>query len=64
MCIRDRYGILRYFNVAGASDTGKIGEIEESHGHLIKNIAVQSLKKRAIVAGSALDEDMFQAIQE
>ena len=24
----------------------------------------KSLKKRAIVAGSALDEDMFQAIQE
>ena len=24
----------------------------------------ESLKKRAIVAGSALDEDMFQAIQE
>ena len=24
----------------------------------------ESLKKRAIVAGSALDEDMFQAIKE
>ena len=32
-----KYGILRYFNVAGASPSGKIGEIEESHGHLIKN---------------------------
>ena len=41
-----KYGILRYFNVAGASDSGKIGEIESSHGHLIKNIAIQSLKKK------------------
>ncbi len=39
------YGILRYFNVAGASPSGLIGEIETSHGHLIKNIAIQSLKK-------------------
>jgi len=44
-----KYGILRYFNVAGASDTGKIGEIETSHGHLIKNIAVQSLKKQPVI---------------
>ena len=40
-----KYGILRYFNVAGASPSGKIGEIETSHGHLIKNITIQSLKK-------------------
>jgi|TARA_B110000977_G_C11059867_1_gene485537 UDP-glucose 4-epimerase len=40
-----RYGILRYFNVAGASDSGKIGEIESSHDHLIKNISIESLKK-------------------
>ena len=39
-----RYGILRYFNVAGASNSGKIGEIEKSHGHLIKNLAIQSTK--------------------
>lgn len=39
------FGILRYFNVAGASPSGKIGEIEASHEHLIKNIAIQSLKK-------------------
>jgi len=39
------FGILRYFNVAGASPSGKIGEIEISHGHLIKNLAIQSLKK-------------------
>ncbi len=40
-----RYAILRYFNVAGASDSNKIGEIQESYGHLIKNLAIQSLKK-------------------
>jgi UDP-glucose 4-epimerase len=40
------YGILRYFNVAGASPSGKIGEIEKSHGHLIKNLAIESLKKK------------------
>ena len=40
-----QYGILRYFNVAGASSSGKVGEINTSHGHLIKNIAIQSLKK-------------------
>ena len=39
------FGIFRYFNVAGASMSGKIGEIETSHGHLIKNLAIQSLKK-------------------
>ena len=38
------YFILRYFNVAGASKSGKIGEIESSHGHLIKNLAIASLK--------------------
>ncbi len=40
------FGILRYFNVAGASPSGKIGEIETSHGHLIKNIAIQSIKEK------------------
>ena len=40
------YGILRYFNVAGASPSGKIGEIEKSHGHLIKNLAIESLKNK------------------
>ena len=40
-----KYGILRYFNVAGSSPSGKIGEIEKSHGHLIKNLAIESLKK-------------------
>ena len=44
-----KYGILRYFNVAGASPSGKIGEIGTSHGHLIKNIAIQSLKKKPVI---------------
>lgn len=38
------YFILRYFNVAGASESGKIGQIESSHGQLIKNLAIASLK--------------------
>tara|TARA_B100000780_G_scaffold268621_1_gene226732 strand:- start:448 stop:1437 length:990 start_codon:yes stop_codon:yes gene_type:complete len=41
-----RYAILRYFNVAGASSSNKIGEIQRSYGHLIKNLAIQSLKKK------------------
>ena len=45
-----RYAILRYFNVAGASSSGKIGEIESSYGHLIKNIAIQSLKKKPLIS--------------
>ena len=44
-----RYGILRYFNVAGASTSGEIGEIETSHGHLIKNLSMQSLKKKPTI---------------
>jgi UDP-glucose 4-epimerase len=43
-----KYGILRYFNVAGASRLGKIGQIERN-GQLIKNIAIQSLKKKPII---------------
>ena len=44
-----KYGILRYFNVAGASPSGKIGEIEKSHGHLIKNLAIEFLKKNSLI---------------
>jgi len=46
---RYKYGILRCFNVAGASDSKKIGEIEKSHGHLIKNLAIESLKIKPII---------------
>ncbi len=41
-----KYAVLRYFNVAGASPSNKIGQIEKSHGQLFKNIAIQSLKKK------------------
>ena len=44
-----KYGIFRYFNVAGASNSGKVGEIEKSYGHLIKNIAIQSLRKKSTI---------------
>ena len=43
------YAILRYFNIAGASSSNKIGEINSSHGHLFKNIAIQSLKKKPVM---------------
>ena len=43
------YAILRYFNIAGASSSNKIGEINSSHGHLFKNIAIQSLKKNPVI---------------
>ena len=41
-----KYAILRYFNVAGASISNNIGEIQTSYGHLIKNLAIQSIKKK------------------
>ena len=44
-----KYVILRYFNVAGASPSNKIGQIEKSHGQLIKNIAIQYLKKKPLI---------------
>tara|TARA_Y200000002_G_C22611439_1_gene633998 strand:- start:79 stop:1068 length:990 start_codon:yes stop_codon:yes gene_type:complete len=44
-----KYAILRYFNVAGASPSNKIGQIEKSHGQLVKNIAIQYLKKKPVM---------------
>jgi len=44
-----KYAILRYFNVAGASPSNKIGQIEKSHGQLVKNIAIQYLKKKPVI---------------
>ena len=41
-----KYAILRYFNVVGASQSKKIGEIQGSHDHLFKNIAIQSQIKK------------------
>jgi len=55
-----KYGILRYFNVAGASPSGKIGEIETSHGHLIKNIAIQSLKSKPKIIKKILSFKFFK----
>ena len=52
-----KYAILRYFNVAGASDTNKIGEIQKSYGHLIKNLAIQSLKKNPKISIYGNDYD-------
>jgi UDP-glucose 4-epimerase len=45
-----KYAILRYFNVAGASSSNKIGQIERSHGQLFKNISIQALKKKPVVS--------------
>jgi UDP-glucose 4-epimerase len=45
-----RYAILRYFNVGGASNSNKIGEIQKSYGHLIKNLAIQSLKAKPAIS--------------
>ena len=41
------YGILRYFNVVGASLTGKIGLINKGD-HLFKNYSIQALKKKPV----------------
>ena len=43
------YAILRYFNVAGASNTGKLGEVNRKNGHLFKNLAIQSLKRNKTI---------------
>ena len=42
------YGILRYFNVCGASPSGKIGIISKGD-HLFKNISVEVMKKKPII---------------
>ena len=41
------FGILRYFNVAGASLSGKIGQINKGD-QLFKNLSVESQKKKPI----------------
>ncbi len=40
------YGILRYFNIAGASPSGKIGLINKKSDHLFKNFSSEMMKKR------------------
>ena len=42
------YGILRYFNVCGASPSGKIGIISKGD-HLFKNISVEVMKKKPVI---------------
>tara|TARA_B110000444_G_scaffold253626_1_gene284796 strand:+ start:186 stop:1169 length:984 start_codon:yes stop_codon:yes gene_type:complete len=41
------YGILRFFNVAGASASGKIGQINKGD-QLFKNLSIEILKKKPI----------------
>jgi UDP-glucose 4-epimerase len=40
------YGILRYFNIAGSSPSGKIGLINKKSDHLFKNFSMEVLKSR------------------
>lgn len=42
------YGILRFFNVAGASSTGKIGLIKKGD-QLFKNLSIAVMKKNPVV---------------
>ena len=41
------FGILRYFNVAGASSSGKLGQINKGD-QLFKNLSLEVLKKKPI----------------
>ena len=43
------YAILRYFNVAGASPTGKIGIVNKKNNSLFKILAKQALKKKPVI---------------
>ena len=40
------YGILRYFNIAGSSSSGKIGLINKNSDHLFKNFSIELMKKK------------------
>ena len=42
------YGILRYFNVCGASSSGKIGVIGKGD-HLFKNISTEVMKNKPVI---------------
>ena len=46
--IKINYAILRYFNVCGASLSGKIGLITKGD-HLFKNLSVALMKKKPII---------------
>ena len=43
------YAILRYFNVAGASESGKIGITNTKNNSLFKILAKQALRKKPII---------------
>jgi UDP-glucose 4-epimerase len=43
---RLNYGILRYFNIAGASTSGKIGLINKNSDHLFKNFSMEVMKRK------------------
>jgi UDP-glucose 4-epimerase len=59
------YGILRYFNVCGASSSGKIGVISKGD-HLFKNISVAVMKKKPLIQiyGSDYDTPDGTAIRD
>ena len=40
------YGILRYFNIAGSSPSGKLSLINKNSDHLFKNFSIQLMKKK------------------
>ncbi len=46
--LKINYGILRYFNIAGASPSGKIGLLNKSD-NLFKNFSQQIMKKKPIL---------------
>ena len=43
---KTNYGILRYFNIAGSSPSGKIGLINKKSDHLFKNFSVELMTKK------------------
>jgi UDP-glucose 4-epimerase len=48
-CVKNKlnYGILRYFNIVGASASGKIGLINKGD-HLFKNFSVEAFKQKPV----------------
>ena len=40
------FGILRYFNIAGSSPSGKIGLINKNSDHLFKNFSIELMKNK------------------
>ena len=52
--LKINYGILRYFNIAGASPSGEIGLLNKSD-NLFKNFSIQILKKNPILKIYGID---------